>query len=123
MPRPAQNLYVRTGRSLVRMISTTLRNIFRRLRSPWAAGSLTPEARQTREDRALARHLRTTFEKDLQEADVHGLRFYVRSGTVTLYGAVRHQLDGDLLVDLTQQSPGVEDVVAHLQITDEPTGS
>ena len=106
------------------MISTLLGTISRRLRHPGAAaGPLTPEAQQTRTDRALAQRLCTIFEKDLKEADVRSLQFYVQSGTVTLYGAVRHQLDGDLLVDLVQQTSGVEDVVAHLQIMAEPAGS
>lgn len=73
---------------------------------------------RTGHDRALARRLYTTFERDLEVADVHGLHFYVSNGTVTLYGTIRSELDRDLLISVVRQVPGVKGVVTRLQFVD-----
>lgn len=92
-----------------------LRQLTRRLRGSGAADS-----RQTLKDRALAQRLFKTFERDLELARVRGIHFYVRSGTVTLYGTIRHELDRDLLVSLVRKIPGVKGVVEHLQVVHPP---
>lgn len=73
---------------------------------------------RTQQDRALARRLYGTFEKDLELADVHGLQFYVRGGTVTIYGTIKNSLDHDLIVSLVRQVPGVKGVKTNLQVID-----
>lgn len=73
---------------------------------------------KTAQDRALARRLHATFEKDLELADVHGLQFYVRAGTVTVYGTIKNSLDHDLIVSLVRQVPGVKGVQTNLQVID-----
>ena len=74
---------------------------------------------RTRRDRVLAQKLASAFERELEDASLHGVQFYVRSGVVTLYGTVGHALDQKLLVDLVRSVPGVEGVVAHLQVIEE----
>lgn len=49
-------------------------------------------------------------------ADVHGLQFYVRAGTVTIYGTTRNSLDADLIVSVVRQVPGVKGVKTNLQV-------
>ncbi len=71
---------------------------------------------RTRRDRVLAQQLAAAFERDLEEATLHGVQFYVRGGVVTLYGTVAHVLDQKLLVDLVRSVPHVEGVVAHLHV-------
>ncbi len=92
----------------------TLHHVTRRLRR--AAGRPAPAGRQKRSDRALARHFRQLFGRDLALADVQGLHFYAKNGVVTIYGTVRHELDRDLIVGFVRQTSGVEEVVSHLQI-------
>lgn len=74
---------------------------------------------RTHRDQVLARRLSRVFERDLEMASLHGVQFYVRGGVVTLYGTVAHALDRKLIVDLVRSVPGVEGVVAHLQIIGE----
>jgi osmotically-inducible protein OsmY len=74
--------------------------------------------RMTTRDRNLARRLFATFERELELAEVQGIHFYVQNGIVTLYGAVRHELDRDLLNSLIRQIPGVKGVISSLQIVD-----
>ena len=63
-----------------------------------------------------------TFEEDMAEADVKGLHFYVRNGTVTIYGLARHQLDRDLIVALTEQVAGVREVKDNMEsVSEEPS--
>ncbi|MEX0600648.1 MAG: BON domain-containing protein, partial [Rhodothermales bacterium] len=76
------------------------------------------DARQTTRDLALTRRLYTTFESDLELADVQGIQFYVQNGVVTLYGTVRHELDREMLVSLVRDIAGVQGVVAHLQLVE-----
>ena len=79
------------------------------------------DARLTLKDKALALRLFQTFERDLELAHVHGIHFYVKKGTVTLYGTIGHELDRDLLVSLITQIDGVEAVDEQLQIDDSPS--
>ncbi|MFB3132910.1 MAG: BON domain-containing protein, partial [Rhodothermales bacterium] len=51
---------------------------------------------------------------------VRGVHFYVKKGTVTLFGTIRHELDRELLISLVAQLDGVKEVVEHLQIADKP---
>ncbi|MEX0748116.1 MAG: BON domain-containing protein [Rhodothermales bacterium] len=88
----------------------TLRQHLRRTRP----GNL----RQTARDLTLARRLFNTFERDLELAEIHGIHFYVQNNVVTLYGTVRHELDRELLISLVREIPGVQGVVAHLQLVD-----
>ena len=74
--------------------------------------------RQTTSDFNLARRLHTTFERDLELAQIQGIHFYVQNGIVTLYGIVRHELDRELLMSLVREMSGVKGVVAHLQLVD-----
>ena len=74
--------------------------------------------RQTSRDISLARRLFSTFERDLELADIQGVHFYVQGGVVTLYGTVRHELDRDLLMTLVREMQGVKGVVTHLQLVD-----
>ncbi len=76
------------------------------------------DARLTLKDKALALRLFETFERDLELAHLRGVHFYVKKGTVTLYGTIRHELDRELLISLVAQLDGVEEVVEHLQIAD-----
>lgn len=73
---------------------------------------------QTQSDRAVARRLYATFERDLELADVHGVQFYVRGGIVTIYGTIKNSLDADLIVSLVRQVPGVKGVKTNLQVID-----
>ena len=73
---------------------------------------------RTLADRALARRLARTFERDLADVDVSGVRFFVYNGTVALYGAVAHPLDHDVLTALVRGVPGVRGIVSHVYITD-----
>ncbi len=73
---------------------------------------------QTQEDRAVARRLYSTFERELEMADIHGLQLYVRGGTVTIYGTIKNSLDVDLIVALIRQVPGVKGVKTNLQVID-----
>ncbi len=97
------------------MIPSSLKRITRRLRK-----APVRDARQTLKDRELAFRLYRTFEYDLELAGVQGIHFYVQNGTVTLYGAVRHELDRELLVSLVRQIAGVKGVVENLQVVDRP---
>ena len=83
-------------------------------------GTPVRDARRTIKDKALALRLYRTFERDLELAHVRGIHFYVKKGTVTLYGTIRHELDRDLLVSLIAQLDGVVEVVEHLQIVEAP---
>lgn len=74
--------------------------------------------RQTTSDFSLARRLYSTFERDLELAEIQGIHFYVQNGIVTLYGTVRHELDRDLLMSLVREMSGVKGVVTHLQLVD-----
>ena len=97
------------------MKSFSLRQLTRRLRRAPAR-----DPRRTLKDKALALRLFRTFERDLELARVHGIHFYVKNCVVTLYGAIRHELDRDLLVSFVEQIEGVEGVEEHLQIVDQP---
>ncbi len=97
------------------MPSYSLQPIARRLR-----GTPIRDARLTRNDKALALRLLQTFERDLELAHVRGVHFYVKKGTVTLSGTIRHELDRELLIALVAQLDGVKEVVEHLQIVDRP---
>jgi len=78
--------------------------------------ALTDQALQTRTDTDLAYRLFEIFERDLSLAGIRGVHFYVQEGTVTLYGALPHALDRDLLVSFVRNIDGVVDVVEHLQL-------
>ena len=78
------------------------------------------DARATLKDKALALRLFQTFERDLELAHVRGVHFYVKKGTVTLHGTIRHELDRDLLVSLITEIDGVETVEEQLEIVDLP---
>ena len=78
------------------------------------------DARRTLKDKALAERLYRTFERDLELAEVRGIHFYVKHGSVTLYGTIRHELDRRLLVSLVEQIDGVAKVIEHLQVVDKP---
>lgn len=93
----------------------SIQRITRRLQ-----GTPVRDARLTLKDKTLALRLYQTFERDLELAHVRGIHFYVKKGTVTLYGTIRHELDRDLLVSLVARLDGVQDVVEHLQIVDRP---
>ncbi len=95
------------------MSSYPIQQIAHRLR-----GTPIRDARLTLKDKALALRLFETFERDLELAHVRGVHFYVKKGTVTLYGTIRHELDRELLISLVAQLDGVEEVVEHLQIAD-----
>jgi len=97
------------------MPSYSLQPIARRLR-----GTPIRDARLTLKDKALALRLFETFERDLELAHMRGVHFYVKKGTVTLSGTIRHELDRDLLIALVAQLDGVKEVVEHLQIVDRP---
>ena len=71
---------------------------------------------QTQQDYVLAKRLYATFERELELAEIHGLKFYVRSGTVTVYGTTQNSLDVDLIVSLVRQVPGVKGVKTSLQV-------
>lgn len=96
------------------MFFKAFRKMTRRLRR--SSGSDARDERQTQKDQALARRFRKTFEQDLSLADVQGLHFYAKDGVVTIYGTVRHELDRDLIVSFVRRTPGVKDVVSHLQL-------
>ena len=64
----------------------------------------------------LAQRLYRTFEHGDDEADVHGIRFFVQNGVVTFYGTVRHEIERDQLAASVRQVPGVKGVVERLQI-------
>lgn len=96
------------------MFYKAFRKMTRRLHRP--AGPDTRDERQTQKDQALARRFRETFERDLLLADVQGLHFYAKDGMVTIYGTVRHELDRDLIISFVQRTPGVKEVVSHLQL-------
>ncbi|HEX7069805.1 MAG TPA: BON domain-containing protein [Rhodothermales bacterium] len=66
----------------------------------------------------MARRLYATFERELELTDIHGLQFYVRGGTVTIYGTIKNSLDVDLIVSLVRQVPGVKGVKTNLQVID-----
>ena len=93
----------------------TLEQLTRRLRA-----TPTRDTRRTLKDKALAQRLHRTFERDLELANVRGIHFYVKNSVVTLYGAIRHELDRALIVSLVKQIDGVEGVEEHLQIVDQP---
>ncbi len=97
------------------MPSYSLQPIARRLR-----GTPIRDAHLTLKDKALALRLLETFERDLELAHVRGVHFYVKKGTVTLSGTIRHQLDCELLIALVAQLDGVKEVAEHLQIVDRP---
>lgn len=79
----------------------------------------TLQQQRTADDRTLVRRIRSAFEHDLQAAtDVQGLHFYVRDGVVTIYGAVQHDLDRELLLSLVRQLDGVKDVVSRLHLAE-----
>lgn len=64
----------------------------------------------------MAERLCATFEHDLTLLPIEGIHFYIKEGTVTLHGTVRHALDHELLVSLVQDVQGVRDVVSHLDV-------
>ncbi len=97
------------------MIAYSLRQLTRRLRPAPAR-----DTRRTLKDKVLVHRLYRTFESDLELASVRGIHFYVKDNVVTLYGTIRHELDRTLLVSLIEQIDGVEEVVEHLQIVDQP---
>ena len=97
------------------MKAYSLRKLTRRLHATPAR-----DTRRTLKDKVLALRLFRTFERDLELASVHGIHFYVKNSVVTLYGAIRHELDRTLLISLVEQIEGVEGVEEHLQIVDQP---
>ncbi len=76
------------------------------------------DERQTKSDFNLARRLYSTFESDLELAEIRGIHFFVQNGVATLYGTVRHELDRELLMSLVRETSGVKGVVTHLQLVD-----
>lgn len=92
---------------------------FRTMTQRWRK-PLTRRARQTAADRVLAERLCATFEQELAMMDVQGIHFYVKDGTVTLYGSVAHALNRELLVALVKDLPDVRGVVSHLHVDDQP---
>lgn len=97
------------------MKSNSLRQITRRLR-----GAPARDSRYTVKDKVLTERLLRTFERDLELANVRGIHFYVKNGSVTLYGTIRHELDRDLLLSLVKKISGVQEVIGHLQIVEQP---
>lgn len=95
------------------MLAETVKQIASRFRGLHFGSSS-----QTQEDRAVARRLYATFERELELTDIHGLQFYVRGGTVTIYGTIKNSLDVDLIVSLVRQVPGVKGVKTNLQVID-----
>ncbi len=95
------------------MIAERIHSISRRL-----GISRRGDDRLTARDLSLARRLYNTFERDLELVEIEGVHFYVQNGVVTLYGAVRHELDRDLLMTLVRETQGVKGVVTHLQLVD-----
>lgn len=95
------------------MIAQGIKSLRRRL-----SGARSRDARQTARDLSLTRRLFSTFERDLELADIHGIHFYVQNGVVTLYGTVRHDLDREMLISLVRELAGVKGVVAHLQLVE-----
>lgn len=87
-----------------------IQQIRQRLKRP-----ATVKEQRTVRDQVLARRLFDRFERDLAEADLQGLHFYVRDGVVTLHGTIRHELDYELLEDLVEGVTGVRRVISNLQ--------
>lgn len=96
-------------------LPTTVRSLASRLRRP-------SQPYTTRRDRAIARQLHITFERDLAPTAVEDLHFYTYKGIVTIYGTVRHPLDQDLLVAVVRGIPGVRDVAANFQMAEDVKG-
>ncbi len=53
-------------------------------------------------------------------AKVEGIHFYTQNGVVTLYGTIEHALDEEMLVNLVEDLPGVENVLSNLKIAGGP---
>lgn len=78
---------------------------------------------RTRRDQVVAQRLQSAFERDLELARVQGLNFFVQNGVVTLYGTIRHELDRELILGVIRGVAGVRDIVEHIQIAADSTGS
>ena len=73
----------------------------------------------TRADREIAERLLNLFEDDLEMADISGIRFFVRSGTVLVQGLVTSATDRQQLLSIVKQIPGLRSVENRLQTVQE----
>ncbi|MCH8276091.1 MAG: BON domain-containing protein [Bacteroidetes bacterium] len=73
----------------------------------------------TRADREIAERLLNLFEDDLEMADISGIRFFVRSGTVLVQGLVTSAADRQQLLSIVKQIPGLRSVENRLQTVQE----
>lgn len=73
---------------------------------------------RTEADRLLTRRICRMVDPELERAGVGGLQFYVRDGSVTVFGPVADESRSELVLSLLQRVPGIHRVVSQLQVID-----
>ena len=67
-------------------------------------------------DRRIARYLAELYESRLAPADAEGLRFYVRSRTVTIYGTLYHPVVHQRVLRVTSRVFGVKAIIDRMHV-------
>ncbi len=67
-------------------------------------------------DKQLAQYLCETFESELESAQIDGLRFYVKSGIVTIYGTLFREYDHEMVIKLAGRIFGLKAIVDKMQV-------
>ena len=80
----------------------------------------TPSRRnaRTEADRLLARRICRMVDPGLEQAGITGLQFYVRDGSVTVFGPVTDESRRDHVVALLRKVPGIHAVISQMQLID-----
>ncbi len=73
----------------------------------------------TQADKEIAERLLTVFEEDLELADISGIRFFVRSGSVLVQGLLTSATDRHHLLSIVKQIPGIRAVENRIQTVQE----
>jgi hypothetical protein len=71
---------------------------------------------QTRKDQALSLRISDVIEETLVDLDIENLCFYVRDGTVTVFGTLCQPESSPFIDELLRRIPGVGSVDNHLQL-------
>ena len=69
-------------------------------------------------DDRLAAYLMETFESDLEDAQIEGLRFYVKKRIVTIHGTLYRKDDHEMVIKLASRIAGLKAVVDRMQVVE-----
>ena len=74
---------------------------------------------RTFSDKRLAAFLAETFESELPDGDIEGMRFYVKKRIVTIYGTVYREADHQRVIRLVSRIIGFEAIVDRIQVVED----